>query len=162
MIIETKELIMIEETMQIPVPANYSFDCPEGTHNATLYQLREVKKIKDGNVEKFLRLVFKVDALSDEHTIILVGRNFVPTLELGSDLRTFIDTWLGQHHIEQNKTLNGAFNVRSLEQRGAVIVVNRIENEGYDMPYVHLVAAYPPGTKIKARNIYQRRKHEHN
>jgi hypothetical protein len=153
---------MTEATMQIPIPADTSFDCKEGTHNATFHQLREVNKLKDGRVEKFIRLLFKVDALSNEHTIVLVGRNFVPTLEHGSDLRTFIDTWLGEKHIEQNKTLNGAFNLRSLENRPAVIVVNRIENEGYKIPYVHLVAAYPPGTQIKEQNIYKRRKHEHN
>ncbi len=153
---------MNEEMIQIPIPAEYSFDCPDGTHTATFHQLREINKHKDGNVERFIRFVFKVDALSNDQTIVLVGRNFVPTLEHGSDLRTFIDTWLGDNHIQQNKTATGAFNLRSIENKPAVIVVNRIDNEGYKMPYVHLVAAYPPGTKIKAQNIYKRRKpHEH-
>lgn len=39
-----------------------------------------------------------------------------------------------------------------------MIVVNRIENLGYDMPFIHLVAAYPLGTTIKEQSIFTRKR----
>ena len=153
---------MNTQLMEIAVPVEQSFDCPEGNHKATFYQVRHVEKQKEGRVESYIRLLFKVDDLSNENQIVLVGRNFIPSLEAASDLRIFIDSWLGKDYIEKHKAANGAFMMRSLENLPALIVVNHIENEGYAMPYVYLVAAYPPGTEIMEQNIYKRRKHAHN
>lgn len=129
--------------MEITVPTNTSFECREGWHTATFYQHKEhIKHTKQGE-EKFVRLLFKADDESTGDTTILVGRNFVPSLRKGSELRTFLDLWLGPEFVDKNKH-SGKISFDALDGRPARIVVKHIVNEGYAKAYVYLEAAYPP------------------
>ena len=42
----------------------------------------------------------------------------------------------------------GKFDFEALRNQRGDLIVKHIENEGYPMPFVHLQAAYPPGTLI--------------
>jgi hypothetical protein len=131
--------------MEITVPTNTSFECPEGTHSAAFSQHKEVVKHGKRGEEKYVRLLFEADQISTEETEVLVGRNFVPSLKKGSDLRTFLDTWLGDEFVDQNKVAK-KFNFDSLNGKRADIIAKHIVNEEYPKPFVHLQAAYPAGS----------------
>ena len=49
-----------------------------------------------------MRLRFKVTALSDDNTFMLVCKNLPPTLRKGSDLRKLIEGWLGPDFIKEH------------------------------------------------------------
>ena len=102
--------------MEMIVPTDTCFDCPQGAHHATFYQQKEVAKYTKRGEEKFVRLLFQPDQLSKDDTLVLVGRNFVPSLKRGSDLRMFLDTWLGDDFVDQHKQ-GGKFNFRRLERQ---------------------------------------------
>ena len=131
--------------MQIVVPQEISFVCPEGTLSATFYHAKEISKMTKRGEEKLVRLLFQPDTLSTEARITLVGRNFVPSLARGSELRTFLDLWLGSDFVNEHKQ-RGTFDFAAVQDRAADLVVKHINNEGYNQPFVYLAAAYPPGT----------------
>ncbi len=142
--------------MTLNIPQEISWDCSEGTRNATFYEFKEVSRYTKRGEEKFVRLVFQLDELSTEDSIVLVGRNFVPSLKKGSDLRLFLDTWLGDDFVDQHKQ-GGKFDLEALNGRRGEIVVKHFENQGYAVPFVHLQAAYPLGTLRKQESYMNER-----
>ncbi len=139
--------------MTLDIPQEISWNCSEGTHNATFYEFKEVSRYTKRGEEKFVRLVFQPDQLSTEDTIVLVGRNFVPSLKKGSDLRVFLDTWLGDDFVDLHRQ-GAKFHFEALHNRRGDIVVKHIENQGYAVPFVHLQAAYPVCT-LKKQQSYK-------
>ncbi len=132
--------------MQLDVPKTVSFaDCPAGTHAATFYQHKPKTKQTKRGVETLIRLIFQINDLSTESKLILVGRNFVTSLKPGSDLRQFLDCWLGPDFVESHQR-GGKFDFDLLNDRHADVTVQRIDNEDYPEPYVWLVSAHPAGT----------------
>ena len=80
----------------LEIPTEVSWSCSEGAHSATFYECKEINKYTEKGEERYVRLIFQPEQLSAENAIVLVGRNFVPTLKKGGDLRLFLDTWLGR------------------------------------------------------------------
>ena len=133
--------------MILEIPTEVSWSCSEGAHSATFYECKEINKYTEKGEERYVRLIFQPEQLSAENAIVLVGRNFVPTLKKGGDLRLFLDTWLGDQFVDQHRQ-GGKFDFEALRNQRGDLIVKHIENEGYPMPFVHLQAAYPPGTLI--------------
>ena len=131
--------------MTLDIPQEINWNCMEGAHSARFYEFKEVTRTTLRGQEKLVRLVFQPEQLSTDDTIVLAGRNFIPTLRKGSDLRVFLDTWLGDDFVDQHRQ-GAKFNFEILLNRRGDIVVKHIKNEGYPVPYVHLQAAFPPGT----------------
>ena len=131
--------------MQIKLPTDKSFDCPEGIHTGEFYEHRPTTKPTQNGIETYLRLVFQVEAQSSETKLVLVGRNFVPTLHQGSDLRLMLDSWLGEDFLETH-AFDSKFDFEILNGRKADLVVKHIQNEGHRKPYVYLEGVFPPGS----------------
>jgi len=131
--------------MTITLPINKSFDCPEGIHAAEFYEHRATSRMTQTGLESYIRLVFQVEDQSSETKIVLVGRNFIPTLHQGSDLRVMLDSWLGEDFLQTNAH-SGKFDFNTLNGRKADLVVKHIDNEGHSKPYVYLEGVFPPGS----------------
>src|SRR5689334_6643454 len=99
--------------MNIPIPIRRSFECPEGTFAGTFFQHCEFNKQTDKGPMKMLRLLFQPDNMSTETELVLVGRNFIPTLEPGSDLYIFLRTWQGNDFL-QTYNQNGCLNLDAM------------------------------------------------
>ena len=129
--------------MELTIPTEISFECPEGTHSATFYHIKEITKGK----ETLVRLLFEANKCSTENTTVLVARNFSPSLRKGSQLRDFLDCWLGAEFVEENRKGN-KFNFESIQNMKADVVVQSISNPEYPKPFIRLEAAYPPGSLV--------------
>lgn len=133
--------------MEIQIPASVTFECPDGQYTATVYSVKPKTKISKKGPIELLRIVYQIDERSDNSLITLVGRDFIPSLELGSQLRDFIALWLGDDYIQAHRK-NGSFDLDSLRDRKADLVIRNIQNEKFPKPFVSVVAAYPQGTQV--------------
>jgi hypothetical protein len=81
---------------KLPVPKQVTFDLPEGNYSITLgrynQQLKQTAKGSQSNI----RLLFNVKVPGMEDVIPRAGRNFEAKLDSGSDLRNFLESWLGR------------------------------------------------------------------
>ena len=128
--------------MQLTVPQNTSFLCPEGAFHATFYQAKETQKQTPQGPEKQVRLLFQIDALTNPETLMLAGKSFAPSLARGSQLRNFLDMWLGEKFVDQHKKA-GKFDFDSLNNLKADVRIVHFQNQNHPHPYSNLVAAYP-------------------
>ena len=136
----------------ISLPFDYRFDCPEGKHRVAFYDHLEKSTIKNKKPQRQIRLRFKIPSLSTETETMLVCKNFAPTLKAGSELRSFIEMWLGDNFIKAHSK-GRQFNFDSLNGLEGDAVVKHISNDGYDEPYVCLESIYPPGTLIQPPHL---------
>jgi len=130
------------------VPAVKTFDLPAGQFKATLTSTRLLRKQTRRGPQDWIRLVFsvKIDSMADQ--LPCAGRNFVLDLNPGSDLRNFLEMWLGQEFF---KSLSN----KDLDFDGLIGLDGDIElshhiGEDYDKPLVIIDGVYPKGTlKVK-------------
>jgi hypothetical protein len=128
--------------MELSIPQDISFECPPGTFTGTFCEYRDCVKVTDQGEEKLVRLLFQPDDMSTDTKIVLVGKNFAPTLRKHSQLRNFLDLWLGSDFVTENSK-GGKFQFESLHKRRGTLVVSHIENAGYSKPYVCLQSVLP-------------------
>ncbi len=74
----------------------------------------------------------------------MAGRNFPMNLKGGSELRRFLEEWIGRKFFEVNagKTLE----LESLIGREADLVLTHFQQVGYEKPMVFIQSAAPAGT----------------
>jgi hypothetical protein len=74
----------------------------------------------------------------------MAGKNFALNLRGGSELRRFLENWLGRKFFETNagKTLD----LESLVGREADLVLVHFQQVGYEKPMVIIQSASPPGS----------------
>jgi hypothetical protein len=64
----------------------------------------------------------------------------VPSLEPGSQLREFVDLWLGEQFTQAHRK-NGSFDLEALSEKKADLVIRNIKNEKCPKPVVYGAAA---------------------
>jgi|SRR5579872_1374448 len=128
--------------MDIHVPAEFNFHCPEGDHLGTCLDFSYITKQTQEGVQDFIRARFNIPALSNEREIMVVGRNFVPSMAKGSQLRTVLECWLGAEFIKEHSR-KGSFAFDQLRGVKALVTVQHISNEGHSKPFVHLLGLQP-------------------
>lgn len=86
-------------------------------------------------------MVFEVSVPGLENKIACAGRNFVQDLNHGSDLRNFLEMWLGDDFFKDHS--NQEFDMETLIGRQAELVLTHFQSDKYDKPHVNIAAAQP-------------------
>ena len=128
--------------MTLEVEKSKCFELPEGIYKARFDENKPVTKFKDGKLQNFCRLVFEV--IDGPSAGLYAGRNFLPSLSKNSQLREFLEGWLGPGAF--TLTTGRRFNLDDLVGREADILVRHIVNSEDIPPFRQLAAIYPAGT----------------
>jgi hypothetical protein len=82
--------------------------------------------------------------------IACAGRNFVLDANVGSDLRNFLEQWLGEQFFAQRS--NSEFDIDTLIGTEGVIELTHFYGDNNDRPYVNIAAVHPAGS-IKTSEV---------
>jgi hypothetical protein len=129
-------------SMIVQLPRDKTFNLPEGNLRGCLASLsrRPAGKAK----EETVRFVFDMNVPSIRNALPCAGRNFPLDLKVGTELRRFLDGWLGKDFFETNG--GKALDLESLIGREADLMLSHFQQSGYEKPMVFIQAAYKPGT----------------
>jgi hypothetical protein len=138
--------------MNIQIPIERSFECPEGTFGGTFFQHCEFYKPTDKGPTKMLRLFFQPDHMSTDTKVVLVARNFIPALETGSDLYIFLRTWHGNDFL-QTYNQNGSLNLDAMIGKRGLLVVSHYNDGRHEKPFANLDEVRPEKTYPKVKTM---------
>ena len=124
-----------------PIPKDDTYDLPEGRYRAALSSARTLLKSTSRPVQQ-VRLLFNVNIPSLKHKNPMAGRTFNFDLSRRSELRCFVESWLGADFFSRNTTID----FEQLIGRAADLTLIHRHNDGYDRPYVFIEAIHPAGT----------------
>ncbi len=125
------------------IPKDDCYDLPKGRYNAVLSNVRvKPHPTTNRSDQQQIRLLFAVSIPSMRNKNPMAGRTFNLDLKRGSDLRMFIENWLG---VEWFNT-NTAVDFEQLVGRSADITLNHLHHDGYQRPFVNIEAIHPAGT----------------
>jgi hypothetical protein len=130
--------------MEITIPLERTFHCPEGTFKAVFKGARTQRRFKDERFEENIRLTFEVEVPSIRNKIVTVARNFPPSMAQGTQLRSMLESWLGREFFQENA--GKKINLDDHIDKEAEIVVEHCRNEHFSNPYCNLAGIFPPGT----------------
>lgn len=129
--------------MICPVPKDDTYHLPAGRYQAVLIGAR-VKPNPSPNRsdQQQIRLLFAVHipAIRDKNP--MAGRSFNLDLKRGSDLRTFLDSWLGTDYT----TSHSSIDFEKLIGHSADLSLTHHQNHSFDRPFVNIEAIHPAGT----------------
>jgi hypothetical protein len=129
--------------MKLTLGTNDIFDCPEGKYRAILETVGEPKKRIKKPCEKQVRLMYRVKTKSGkEH---LVGRTFCADLSYGSELYTFLESWLNGK-FDPFLDDGGQVDLNLLAGKRADLLIQHHDDPGFDKPFVKITAIFPEGT----------------
>ena len=123
------------------IPKDDTYDLPEGRYRAVLSSARTLLKSTNRPVQQ-LRLLFNVNIPSLKRKNPMAGRTFNFDLSRRSELRCFVESWLGADFFSRNTTVD----FEQLVGRSADITLIHRHNDGYDRPYVFIEAIHPAGS----------------
>lgn len=126
-----------------PIPKDDTYDLPEGRYRAALSSARTLLKSTSRPVQQ-VRLLFTVNIPSLKHKNPMAGRTFNFDLSRRSELRCFVESWLGADFFSRNTTVD----FEQLIGRAADLTLIHRHNDGYDRPYVFIEAIHQAG-KLK-------------
>jgi hypothetical protein len=126
------------------VPAEKTFDLPAGQFNAVLTQVKLLTKQTKKGIQEWIRLLYEVEVPSLANQIPYAGRNFLLDLNCGSDLRNFLEVWLGSDFFA--KLSNQDLDFDTLVGKEAVLKLSHFQSEEYEKPHVTINNAFPPGS----------------
>jgi hypothetical protein len=119
--------------MQINIEPEKCWDAPEGIHTATLDQFREITDKRTN--KKLVRVTFQLDEYSTSFKMMMVAKNFEPSLSPGSELRRFLVDWVGQDFLELHAPA-GQFDPKILESKRAKLHIVHVHNKSHERPFV--------------------------
>jgi hypothetical protein len=128
--------------MICPIPVDDTYDLPEGRYRAVLTSARTLLKTTNHRPVQQVRLLFAVQIPSLKNKSPMAGRTFNFDLGRRSELRGFLEGWLGADHFSRNSTVD----FDQLIGRAADLTLIHRHNDGYDRPYVFVEAIHPAGT----------------
>ena len=131
--------------MILEIPRSTTFECPEGRFAAVLTEVKDKFQSSMGESQKQIRLVFEPKIPPVKHKTVLAGKNFLPSLAQGSELRTCLDTWMGEDFIPSQT--GGRFELESLIGRECEIETVHIRDPKHKNPFVCIAGIYPPSTQ---------------
>jgi hypothetical protein len=94
--------------------------------------------------QPWVRFVFEVDVPGMQHQCPCAGRNFVLDLNPGSDLRNFLESWLGRAYFVAHSGQDLDFD--TLIGKDADLTLSHYEGENYAKPLVLIECIYPSNT----------------
>jgi|GEM_PF-2340126 len=124
-----------------PIPKDDTYDLPEGRYRAVLNSARTLLKPTSRPVQQ-VRLLFNVNIPSLKNKNPMAGRTFNFELSRRSELRCFIESWLGADFFNRNTTVD----FEELVGCSADLNLTHRHNDGYDRPYVFIEAIHPVGS----------------
>ncbi len=123
-------------TITLKVPAVKTFDVPEGEFRGTLKQIRPKEKQTKRGPQKWIRLVFELSIPNQINQVPCAGRNFLLDLNPGSDLRNFLEVWLGDDFFD--RLSNQEFDFATLLNKEGIVCLSHWFKEVYNKPHVHI------------------------
>ncbi len=126
--------------MKIKLPRNDIFDAPEGKYKATLESVGEPKRRSKLPCEEQVRLQFRTEPRSGKD--YLVGKSFCATLENGSELYQFLDSWLNGN-FEPFTDGQGEMDLKLLQGKKAEVVITHYQGADHDKPFVRIAGIHP-------------------
>jgi len=124
-----------------PIPKDDTYDLPEGRYRAVLSSARTLLKPTSRTTQQ-VRLLFNVNIPSLKNKNPMAGRTFNFDLSRRSELRCFIESWLGAEFFSRNTTVD----FEQLIGRSADLDIIHRHNDGYERPYVFIEAIRPAGS----------------
>lgn len=129
---------------KIAVPKQVTFDLPEGNFPITLARYHQQLKQTAKGSQGFIRLLFNVKVPGMEDVIPVAGRNFEARLDSGTDLRNFMESWLGRDYFIG---LSGKeLNLDDLVGKPGEATLRHFHGPDFDKPLVIVDGLFPPGT----------------
>ena len=123
----------------IPVPKEATYDLPEGNFSITLARYNQQLKQTAKGSQSNIRLLFNVKVPGMDDVIPRAGRNFEAKLDSGSDLRNFLESWLGRDYFLK---LSG----KELNLDDLIGKSRHFQGPNFDRPLVIIERVVPPGT----------------
>lgn len=122
------------------------FDCPEGKYRGTLERVGEPKKRINKPCNVQLRLTCRVKTnTGKEH---LVARTFCADLSYGSELYSFLESWLdGKFEAYLNE--NSEIDLNLLIGKEADLLITHWGDGTQSKPFVKIAGIFPPGKLIE-------------
>ena len=130
------------------IPALKTFDLPAGQYRATLTQTKPITKQTKRGPQEWVRLIFEAKVPTMPNQIPMAGRNFLLDLNPGSDLRNFLEVWLGAEFFEAMSDKDLDFD--TLIGKEGIISLSHYLGDNYDKPHVNVDNMYPSNTPIQA------------
>ncbi len=135
----------------LKVPAIRTFDLPEGVFPGVLASIRpQTKQTKNGS-QDWIRLVFELKVTGYNGQIPCAGRNFLLDLHPGSDLRNFLDGWLGDEFLADQS--NQEFDFDVLLNKEGNVFLSHWQNEKYSKPHVRIDSVQPVKSGAKGTQL---------
>jgi hypothetical protein len=123
------------------IPAVKTFDLPTGRFKATLSQIKPLTKQTKKGPQNWIRLVFEVQVNSMADQIPCAGRNFQLDLSPGSDLRNFLEVWLGTEFFTSKS--NQDLDFSELIGKDGDICLSHYLGDDYEKPLVIVDNVFP-------------------
>jgi hypothetical protein len=128
----------------IAVPKQVTFDLPEGNYQAKLAKYQHKLKQTAKGSQTGIRLTFNVKVPGMEDVITLAGRTFEAKLDPGTDLRNFLESWLGRAFF---LSLSGKeLDLDSLIDKTCELTLRHFQGRDFDRPLVIIERVVPAGT----------------
>jgi hypothetical protein len=129
---------------KLAVPNQATFDLPEGNFSITLARYHQQLKQTAKGSQTSIRLLFNVKVPGMEDVIPLAGRNFEAKLDSGTDLRNFLESWLGRDYFL--KLSGKELNLDDLIGNPGEATLRHFQGPDFDRPLVIVEGLYPTGT----------------
>lgn len=120
----------------LKVPAIRTFDLPEGVFPGVLVAIKPLAKQTKQGPQNWIRLVFELKVPGFDGQISCAGRNYLLDLHPGSDLRNFLDGWLGDDYFAGLS--NQEFDFDTLLHKEGNVCLSHSPSEMYSKPRVRI------------------------
>jgi hypothetical protein len=127
--------------IKITVPKQQTYNLPEGQFNAKLLRVNESIKQTGKGPQTWIRLVFEVDVPGMARLTPLAGRKFLKSIDEGTDLRNFLEGWLGREFFHQLSGQELVFD--DLIGKQCELTLTHFQGDDYEKPLVVPAMARP-------------------
>jgi hypothetical protein len=126
------------------IPKDTTFELPEGKYKARLKHVKEHIKQNRQGTKRMIRFLFEVFVPGMDHLNCMAGRNFDLNLNPGTDLRNWLEGFLGRRFFmdRSGKTINFEEFIGS----ECELTLEHFWGKDYETPHVTVARIAPPGT----------------
>ncbi len=128
----------------IIIPHEQTFHLPEGCYRAVLEKIIPEFRNNGKGSQTWLKFYWDVKIPSMTNQRCTAWRKFQVKLASGSDLRNFLETWLGREYFELN--VGKPFDPDALVDSECELQLVHHQGKDYDWPFVNVVSAHRVGT----------------
>jgi hypothetical protein len=133
-------------SIEIEVPLDKTFNLQEGCYRGRLDSITRKPKTTGKGSGDQVRLLFEMDigSILKTNKLPFAGRTFDPSLRAGSELREFLENWLGRSYFEAHA--GKRINLESLVATRGDLILKHYTNARYENPLVFIQAVLPAGS----------------